>query len=457
MAIDPKKPLTKPPDHAYVRMERERQKARGVTALPPSEWADQTLHYDLVPNDKVIERMAWAGADSTLPDALVGLPSSLRGIFWIDQFLQSSIGKTAAFTGPDNGLFTGQGKNKLWSWRWNTQSTETLAAFGDWPAEWVSHEKQATLPDGRPNPLGTLRYVPNGGGRRGHWTFGKYMASGIYGACCCVDPLLKCCCFPDTFIGYTSVNVTWGLRMNSDFRFNVRDEIKDEKLNPEGLEMILDMAAGDKFVNTAPLFEMRMQWRPYGWVRTTHTIEGAGKDLSAEQWAELKGALPPPFYYGLKNGGVWGATQYPVIQIVDENGDKTPYYAEYLEWARRVNPQGQYMGTFNPDATGPKCCERCVGGIMTPIMSCMLDCVSGGPVCPCTPCVTWAGCCPCCCADWSPCCEAIGEYGACPCTCLSRLPMTKSNVMPDPEFETLPAVEHPLQRGFVRLQNMHRD
>ena len=40
---------------------------------------------------------------------------------------------------------------------------------------------------------------------------------------------------------------------------------------------------------------------------------------------------------------------------------------------------------------------------------------------------------------------------------LSRLPMTKSNVMPDPEFETLPAVEHPLQRGFVRLQNMHRD
>ena len=35
--------------------------------------------------------------------------------------------------------------------------------------------------------------------------------------------------------------------------------------------------------------------------------------------------------------------------------------------------------------------------------------------------------------------------------------MTKSNVMPDPEFETLPAVEHPLQRGFVRLQNMHRD
>lgn len=41
------------------------------------------MHHELVPNDEVIQRMAYAR-----PGDVAGLPESLHGIFWIDQFLQ---------------------------------------------------------------------------------------------------------------------------------------------------------------------------------------------------------------------------------------------------------------------------------------------------------------------------------------------------------------------------------
>lgn len=338
------------------------------------------MHHELVPNDEVIQRMAYAR-----PGDVAGLPESLHGIFWIDQFLQSSIGQTPAFHGAD----------ERFPIPWMTPSTETLAAWGDFPTKWVSGKEQPKLSRGRPNPIGTAMNVPNGAGWLGHWTFGDYPADTPVIPCfSCIKPLMKCCCFPDTFIAYTSVKVTWGIRMISDFRFNTRDAIKDPELNPEGLEMILDMFAGEEYIDTAPLFEMRMQKRPFGWVRTTHVLEGAWGQMTDRQKAGLNNVLPSVLYRALKDDGVVGASQYPVIQIVDGQGNKVqPYYDEYLAWANAANPGGQYMGTFQP-GTKPKCCESCVGCIMDPFLNCCLNIASND--CTACPCCNCSKCCPAC-------------------------------------------------------------
>jgi hypothetical protein len=141
-----------------------------------------------------------------------------------------------------------------------------------------------------------------------------------------------------------------------------------------------------------------MQKRPWGWIRTTHIIEGAWEKLDDKQRAGLKKILPAPLYYGIKNGGIWGASQYPVIQVVDGHGQKTKFYEEYLAWANKQNPGGQYMGTFQPDSTGGACLEPCIGAIISPCLDrCCAFCNNESP-CACCPCCTCDRCCSCCAA-----------------------------------------------------------
>jgi hypothetical protein len=409
-------PNMQKPSAAYVARMKKTWQAQQPPSADKLEWITQKMYHELVPNDRIIEKMRFAR-----PGDVPGLPRSLEGIFWIDQFLESSIGQTPAFRGAD----------PRWPFQWRTPSTETLGAFGDWPVEWVSPWKQRKLSGGRSNLMGTATMVPNGGGALGHWTFGTYPDSGfcyLFGlAKCC----MKCVCLPDTLVSYISVRVTWDIRLRADFRFNKRKEIEDPVLNPEGVEMILDLFSGEEYVNTvrpsslapsppplpllsasscvvyerlrrhpllpaqAPFFELRMQKRPWGWVRTTHIIEGAWEKMDEKQRAFLKKILPAPFFYGVKNGGIWGASQYPVIQVVDGLGRKTKYYNEYLEWANRQNPGGQYMGTFQPDSTGGACLEPCVGKIITPCMDCAFAFCNDEPPCACCPCCQCRFCCCC--------------------------------------------------------------
>jgi hypothetical protein len=164
---------------------------------PPSaskqDWISQKMYHELVQNDRIIDKLKFAR-----PGDVPGLPASLEGIFWIDQFLQSSIGQCPDFRGAD----------PRWPIQWATPSTETLGAWGDWPTEWVSHEQQPELSHGRLNPMGTATMVPNGGGALGHWTFGSYPNSAFCYMMGISNMLLNCCCIPDTFVAYVSVRVT---------------------------------------------------------------------------------------------------------------------------------------------------------------------------------------------------------------------------------------------------------
>jgi len=374
-------PTTERPSADFIASRRKAERVHRRPDIPLEQWPSQMMQVQRVANDRVIESLAFAR-----PGDVPGLPASLEGIFWIDQFLQSSVGQQPQFHGADN----------RWPFMWVTPSTETLAAFGDWPIEWVSHEQEPVLSHDRVNPMGTARYIPNGGGYNGHWTFGTYPNSAFCYLFGCVNTLMRCCCLPDTMVPYISTTVTWDIRLAADMRFNRREEIEDPELNPEGIEIILDFFSGDEYINTAPLFELRMQKRPWGWARTTHVIEGAWAKMSPNQQAGLKKILPPPLYYGLKKGGIWGASQYPVVQIVDGQGKKTKYYDEYLEWANRQNPSGQYMGTFRSDSQSGNCLERCLASFLAPFLECGYAFCNDEPPCVCSPCCTCGTCCPCC-------------------------------------------------------------
>jgi len=212
------------------------------------------------------------------------VPECLHGIWWMDQFWQSSIAQDPSF------------RNEL-PFR-HTPSEETLCAFGDYPTKW--HPKSLTL-----GP------IPNGGGGRGHWT---YLDNGIG--------------TNTQLLGSSAYNMFANLVFD------------DERM--EHIVVDARIQAGPISIGVpASVFQMTMQRRPWGWARVTKVGPDTFDTLPLEMQSALKKCLPDALLSLLEMGSE-GAMQYPVLQIVDGNGRRTKYYDEYLKW---VNFRSLSKGT----------------------------------------------------------------------------------------------------------------
>lgn len=200
------------------------------------------------------------------------IPNTLHGIWWLDQMGYSSIAK-------DNGYQNNMPFE-------NIPSLETLAAFGDSPTQWNAATK-------------CIGPVPNYGGRKGHWTYlntprGRSQLFGSISTKMTAD-----ICFTDAAMEKITVNAGVLVPVLKSWVFT-----------------------------PSFLFAMKMEKRPWGWDRVTTVGPDVTSHLAAYR-SLLESIFPPQWIRILESGGK-GAAHYPVLQVIDGNGQRTKYFDEYI-------------------------------------------------------------------------------------------------------------------------------
>lgn len=208
------------------------------------------------------------------------VPSDFHGIHWLDQKWASSIAKDPSWA-SELPLK-------------HPASAEILAAFGDWPTAWNAQTK-------------TLGPVPNGGGAMGHWA---YLETGEF-----------------QLNGAASANMFANFVFESDSHIAV-----DARVMLLGVEIPIPKA----------LFQMQMRKRPWGWARVTTIGPNFFGHLPEVFQNALRKVLPEDLTKIL-DLGTKGAFQYPVLQIVDGNGDPTRYFQEYMDFVKTQVLLGKYV------------------------------------------------------------------------------------------------------------------
>jgi len=244
---------------------------------------------------------------SQMPYATTGdtdVPSGFHGIFWLDQWHTSSV-----CTKEYN-------RQRPFP---HTPSQETLVSFGDKGTDYDSES-------------GCLGPVPGYGGFRPHWTFtnnanGRFQLGGSMSS-----------------------------RITANFCF--------EDDTQQDLDVVAAVLAGDQWLPLPTwLGRMRMERTSYGWNRITtwgpnvsQTLNKYGKFLKYGQ-----GVLQT--FFDILNVGDTGSMQYPVIQVVDGDGQKTKYWDEYMKYVSgpgNDHKDTQLSGVFTPQFT-PRYQQKCFG------------------------------------------------------------------------------------------------
>jgi len=232
-----------------------------------SEYADKDFESQRITNVEIAQSMAYARAGSDVP-------SSLHGIFWLDQYHQSSIAQTDAYR-----------ENKPFK---HPPSAETLASFGEAPTRWDA-SSQCLGPTG------------NYGGAHGHWSY------------------------LDTMSGRAQLEGAIAARMTANLCFS---DASMEKLEVNaGIRVPV---IGKWLFVPSWMFIMRMERRPWGWNRVT-TVGPNISSYLAKHKTTLEQVLPWE-WMSILNMGDSGAFQYPAIQIIDGHGQRTRYFDEYLRY-----------------------------------------------------------------------------------------------------------------------------
>eukprot|EP00421_Protoceratium_reticulatum_P021905 CAMPEP_0168394858 /NCGR_PEP_ID=MMETSP0228-20121227/19749_1 /TAXON_ID=133427 /ORGANISM="Protoceratium reticulatum, Strain CCCM 535 (=CCMP 1889)" /LENGTH=311 /DNA_ID=CAMNT_0008408281 /DNA_START=74 /DNA_END=1009 /DNA_ORIENTATION=- len=212
------------------------------------------------------------------------IPEPFHGIHWMDQFHRSSVAQDPDWQAAVPFV--------------HPPSDETLACFGDYPTRWN--------PDTR-----TIEQCPNYGGERGHWTF------------------------KDTATGKAQLEGSIASRMEADFVFDEAMEVAKV-----AARVRIPVVGAWLYVPKA-LFEMRMERRPWGWNRIT-TL---GPDLpNIVDHSPLLAKVLPAHIMQILQIGEAGAFEYPVLQIVDGDGNRTKYYDEYLQFVNSATDGMQVVG-----------------------------------------------------------------------------------------------------------------
>lgn len=243
------------------------------------KWYNQPFFAKKVRVDGVENDLAYARTGSDVPE-------SLHGIFWMDMFYQSSIAQDPMY------------ENKPWWIKKFYQNEapsevapdlETLVCFGDVPGKWDAEAK-------------TMRDVGYCG-EKGHWTF------------------------PDTKDGAFQQNSAIMVRMNADLVF------QDSGLFEAWVSARIKVPATGMWIEVPRfLFEMLMFQAPHGWSRKT-TVGNLPDFIDHSD--TLEKLLPPFIMKLLQNGEKGDWWNYPMVRIVDGNGNRTEHYDEYLAFMKR--------------------------------------------------------------------------------------------------------------------------
>lgn len=211
----------------------------------------------------------------------------------------------------------------FWLDQWHTSSActkETLVSFGDKGTEWEPES-------------GCLGPVPGYGGHRPHWTFTN-TAGG----------------------SFQLASGSMPSRITANFCF-------DDKTQ-QNLDVVVGVLAGNDWLFLPTwLGQMRMERTSYGWNRITvlgpnvsQTLNKYGKFLKYGQ-----GVLQD--FFDILNVGDSGAMQYPVVQVVDGDGQKTKYWDEYMQYVsgpKNDHKDTQLAGVYTPQFT-PRYEQKCFG------------------------------------------------------------------------------------------------
>lgn len=235
-----------------------------------SEFAERNFEIQRIPSAEIAESMAYARAGSSIP-------SSLHGIFWLDQFHRSSIAKNDTYSAA-----------KPFK---HPPSDETLVSFGDAP---TAFEPQSRC----------VGPVPGYGGVQGHWTY------------------------LDTTRGRLEFDGALSSRITADFCF-------DQSMQS------IDVIAGVRVPILGWVFipswlgGMRMERRSWGWNRVN--LLGPNISTTLEKFGPMLDKILPSFLMATIRSGDSGGSQYPVIQIIDGEGKKTEYFQEYMDYITGEN------------------------------------------------------------------------------------------------------------------------
>jgi hypothetical protein len=263
---------------------------RGFVGGPIEEQRYDDWANDFYNNCFYAKRIKVDGVERELAYATTGsaVPRGLHGIFWMDMFYQSSIAKDPAY------------ENKPW-WIKDLQKVfpnivpamvapdrETLIAFGDEPAGWFPEEKI----------LKNVGYC----GEKGHWTF------------------------PNVISGQIQTEGVMLARMNADLVFE-NEDMSQIYICPR----VRDPLTKRWIEAPRCVFEMLMFKTEWGWDRKT----SVGNLEACMQHPEVVEKLMPPFVSKfMECGATPNEWNYPMVQIVDGDGNRTKYYDEYLEFMK---------------------------------------------------------------------------------------------------------------------------
>jgi len=266
----------------------------GAAVDPYDDWANDyynnCFHVKSISVDGVEHELAFARTGSATP-------KSLHGVFWMDMFYQSSIARNPAY------------ENKPW-WIEDLQNLlpnlapamvapdlETLIAFGDKPAKWFPEERI----------LKNVGYC----GEKGHWTFPKIVP------------------------GQVQAEGVMIVRMNADLVFE--DEDMTQIYVPARVRDPIT-----KIWIEAPraAFEMLMFKTEWGWNRKTSV---GNFKACMEHYDVIEKFLPGFVKQALDRGEQPDAWNYPMVQIVDGDGNRTQYYNEYLEFMKHFGSEEQLV------------------------------------------------------------------------------------------------------------------
>jgi hypothetical protein len=230
-----------------------------------------------IANDKVAEELAWATDESDMP-------TSLHGIFWMDQRGVSNLT---------------QASDPSYRHVGSTAADELLVTFGE--AEWDPKTRCA----GR---------VPVFGGKHGHWTFMDQGAGAPDGT-------------PASDIFETSLssrlNLKFCFRDHTMETIDIHSYIKASSLVSNWFSL---PETFDGYVEIPSwILHLYMVKKPWGWDRVTTVLD-------VKQLRLLASVLPKGLLEWL-DLEPYATAHYPVFPIIDGAGRKTEHWEAYLSWA----------------------------------------------------------------------------------------------------------------------------
>lgn len=282
-------------EERYARAEEGEDSDSGDDAFPTMR--DMTFdNEEYADNDFHIANVKNDEVEDVLGYAETGsdIPEGFWGIHWLDQFHASSIAKDPGWLAqvPIR----------------HCPSQETVVCFGDEPTQW--------------NPAtNSIDHIAAYGGEKGHWTM------------------------TDDAMGQVQMNNAIMTRMSGSMQFLNPDLVKvDAKIKVPELDMWIHVPDS--------MFKMEMHKTGWGWNRVT-TL---GPDLpNFIDHSAFMTKVMPEYFMQLVQVGEQGAMQYPVLQIIDGDGNRTQYYDEYLEF---INTQCSHQ-VFGKVGDAPFC-SSCV-------------------------------------------------------------------------------------------------